>query len=152
MAHVPIAILGEIITLDKKPFQPQKLVMPKECIGPSTVGVVAWPKDSDLPDIQSVPVHIILSEAVEAVKIISDDEIILVSEKSMQLEVKAIFSDSVKRGITSAETGTKYEIAEGAEFISVSKDGLVKALNEGDAQIKISNGKASLIISVHVYR
>lgn len=69
--------------------------------------------------------------------------------ESRQLSVSGIYSDGVKRKLTSSDSGTTY-VSSNEQIVTVSPDGKVNAKGLGEAKITVKNGNYSVQVDIEV--
>jgi cysteine-rich repeat protein len=99
-----------------------------------------------------VPVQVRMPPTItlSSVQILNGDVILARPGKTQQLKVLGVYSDGVRRDITSDSTETVYDISSTKPVITISADGLITALKQGYATVVAYNSGVLTSINVRV--
>ncbi len=120
---VMISYYGNIITLDKQPFE-KEILIPPDFLGKFPIRVSGFVGEVYLTNITAEDgIEVLIKKREKLVSISSQFETIGLHDKfPWQLQVEGKFEDGTTIDISSPDTGTTYE-SSNPSFISVAKDG-----------------------------
>jgi pimeloyl-ACP methyl ester carboxylesterase len=149
----PIAVLitsaasSELV--QAAPFTTSVLI-PADAIGTTPVHAIAFYDQGGMAFAEPVNLNVKVDATVKAIQVLNGDQVLQRQGRTRQLTVIGTYSDGIRRNITQAVLGTRYSISQLGPVATVSTNGLITAVNPGDATIAITNGAAITSVNIKV--
>jgi cysteine-rich repeat protein len=142
---------GQAEILTAPPYEVD-FTIPAESIGSLSLQAMAFSVTGELAFSEPVTLPVSLTTTLNSIQILGGDVVLDRPGKSRQLKVLGVYSDGVKRDLSTVALGTTYTVSNAGPlpFAMVSPTGVVTALRPGDVTISAANSGKFTSVSVRI--